>query len=60
MPDSDPEPLPEGGYDPTGLPQQPDHDSPRCHIPGCGFPRSYRHGVLVCRICDAPPLGGNP
>lgn len=54
MPDPEPEPLPPGGYDPSGLPDQPDHDSPRCHV--CNGPRSRRHGALVCRICDAPPL----
>lgn len=54
MPDPDPEPLPPEGYDDRGLPSQPDHDSPRCHV--CNGPRSLRHGVLVCRICDAPPL----
>lgn len=41
-------------YDPRGLPSQPSHDSPRCHV--CSGPRSTRRGVLVCRICDAPPI----
>jgi len=53
MPDT-PEPMPPEGYDQTGLPAQPAHDSPRCHV--CGGPRSQRHGALVCRLCDARPI----
>jgi hypothetical protein len=54
VPDPDPEPLPPEGYDDRELPRQPDHDSPRCHV--CNGPRALRHGVLFCRVCDAPPL----
>jgi len=54
--DDDGQPL-LGPYDPGDLPAPPPSvDGPRCHTPGCGLPRSYRHGVLVCRICDAPPI----
>jgi hypothetical protein len=55
VPDPDPEPLPEGGYDDAALaPWQGKPDAYRCH--GCNGPKSLRHGALICRICDAPPL----
>ena len=53
MPDQT-EPLPPGGYDDRDLPRQGDPVAPRCHV--CNGPRAVRHGVLVCRICDAPPI----
>jgi hypothetical protein len=52
--EDDGQPLPAGGYDPRGLPPQPAHDSPRCHV--CNGPRTTRHGALMCRVCDAPPI----
>lgn len=49
MPDQ-PEPLPPEGYDERGLPAQPAHDSPRCHV--CNHPRRLHHGALICPRCD--------
>lgn len=55
MPDPDPEPLPPGGYDDAALAAwQGSPDAYRCH--GCNGPKSLRHGALICRVCDAPPL----
>lgn len=39
-----------GPYDERGLPAQPAHDSPRCHV--CNHPRRVHHGVLLCPRCD--------
>ena len=37
-------------YDERGLPSQPAHDSPRCHV--CGHARRQHHGALICPRCD--------
>jgi hypothetical protein len=39
-----------GPYDAAGLPAQPAHDSPRCHV--CQRPRVVRKGGYVCPVCD--------
>ena len=39
-----------GPYDEQGLPAQPAHDSPRCHV--CNHPRRVHRGVLLCPRCD--------
>lgn len=54
MKPTEPEPLPPEGYTEGALPRQGDPLAPRCHV--CNGPRALRHGVLVCRVCDAPPL----
>ncbi len=43
-----------GPYDDRELPRQGEPAAPRCHV--CNGPRAIRHGVLMCRICDAPPM----